>query len=208
MIPRVASLSNSNISDCLYFSRTEFRYKICLSVSSPCISLPALEWPHPNLHKQTCPKSLIDQQMEYPMHAYCVYDIYCIYYVFLFQGKLWPQSKTKCSVFIDYLLYARLFISILEYGTGWVCPSVCLSVRVLQKPLSRCPISKLRTYSESSQQCGSIKTIWGAVGTPNFIHFYRHPGRRIPQPPAPQILFFLFFFYQQVLVRLKDLFLF
>ena len=66
--------------------------------------------------------------------------------------------------------------SIIEYGTGWVCPSICQSVcpsvRVLQKPPSRCPISKLSIYSESSWSCGSFKIIQCAIGTLNFVLFF------------------------------------
>ena len=47
---------------------------------------------------------------------------------------------------LNYQEYAKN-ISILEYGTGYVCLSVCLFVRY-RKPLSRCPNSKLSTYPQ------------------------------------------------------------
>ena len=41
---------------------------------------------------------------------------------------------------------------------------VVLYVSALWEPPSRCPISKLSTYSEPSWPCGSFKTIWVKIG--------------------------------------------
>ena len=70
----------------------------------------------------------------------------------------------------------------------WMVLWFCLYVRSLHKPLSRCPISKLSTYSESLWSCGSIKTIWVDVSSPNFLSYFiftinaaeggASPGRR------------------------------
>ena len=82
------------------------------------------------------------------------------------QIQLYTQDMSQCfvTICIQNRLYSILLLSILEYGGV----SVCLLVRkTTGKPLSCCPISILRTYSESSWPCRSFKTIWGTRDVPN-----------------------------------------